>query len=757
MPISITNKNFINDYGTLPFYKANAGDSTSIELTLFETIRVESGIQSILSYNPSTKTITWASGNFLTEGFRVGDGINIEVTDNTGAVISTSNVNINVCEPSFIVHSGTITWYDPANNENVNIVVEYKSPNNLKRNGLYLDVNHVQNNAEGTEFSLIDGEVTRLIFDVTSTTTGSIVNGIQTGLKSGQFNLTGNIEDLTIYPNEIREYKLTIDVIQSGIYDVTKFDFSNCLKLYLKFNWQRDFGDPNNQYQYIFNDNADTGWYDEAFNTGVIDSTLVQGINNLDYSIVNTGQIEIDSSSLIIGFGASYVPIDEDYYKNQPYTQSELGMTNSTKSGTAPIILSGVTNPEGANYQITFSNPNTIGTITTWDYEVTFDSDFVNFMDTRAEGDKLFYIWAKYGNVNLLLFQDQLTKAEKPGDPLQMVVHNFVDHSQNITDTFTTQNGFTGNTEDDIAFIGKFLVPINSNIESVTATIEAYNSVSEESFTLQSTFFDFGSVPQVFGYYPVDITQEVITTLPTTSVKRNALLNRDNSIDTGTDYGIKIYVPFLYRWEYWIPQTNADGEFYPNEQTKNWVPYDNTANWNIRFKVSGIIDGLESTFEDDIIIKDYDSDANIEQTFELYRDIDNSLVDVIVEGELHRIVAYHTLNNGYYWNAPDLWGMITIEPTESSPRYICSTIVPFDNDIANPLTPLSSLFCDVSFPSPNVVKLECYFDSNKINLQNGVKFTTKIKGCMLNPAFVKLKTDGTIKQTTDGLPKLITF
>jgi hypothetical protein len=757
MPISITNKDYINDYGTLPYYKANAGDSTQVELTFFETIRAESGIQSILSYNPSTKTITWASGNFLTEGFRVGDDIQIEVTDNTGAVIATSNVTINVCEPSYIIHSGTITWYDSAAGENVSITVTYKSPSNLKRNGLYLDINHVENATQGTEFSLIDGEVTRLTFDVTGTTTGSVINGIQTGLKSGQFIVVGNIEDLTTYPNDIREYKVTIGVVQSGIYDVTKFDFSNCLKLYFKFNWQRDFGDPNNQYQYILSDNADTGWYDEAFNTGVIDATLVQGINDLDYSIVNTGQIEIDSASSIIGFGASYVPTDDEYYKNQPFSQSELGMTNPTQSGTAPITLNGFTNPSGANYQIIFSNPNTIGTITTWDYEVTFDSDFVTFMDARGEGDRLFYIWAKYGNVNLLLFQEQLTKQEKPGDPLQMVVHDFVDHSENITDTLTTQNGFTGNTEDDVAFIGKFLVPINATIESVTATIEAYNSVSGESFILQSNLFDFGSVPQVFGYYPVDISQEVITTLPTTSVKRDALLVRDNSVDTITEYGIRIYVPFLYRWEYWIPQANADGEFYPNQQTKNWVPYDNTANWNIRFKVSAIINGLESTFEDDITIKDYDSDANIDQQIKLYRDIDNSLVTVVVEGELHKVVATHTLTNGFYWNPADIWGMITIEPTESSPRWISSTIVPFDNDILNPLTPISGSFCSISFPSADVVRLECYFDSNKINLENGVKFTTKIKGCMIDPAFVKLLTDGSIKLTTDGLPKLLTF
>lgn len=756
MPITIINKDYINDYGTLPYYKANAGDSTQVEITLLESIIVSSSIQSILSYNPSTKTITWSSGNFLTEGFRVGDDILIEVTDSSGAVIASSTVSINVCEPSYIIHSGTITWYDSTANENVSIKVSYKDTN-IKRNGLYLDINHVENSAQGTEFSLIDGEITRLTFDVTGTTTGSVVSGVQTGLKSGQFVVVGNIEDLTTYPNDIRKYKVTIGVVQSGIYDVTKFDFSNCLKLYFKFNWQRTFGDPNNQYEYTLNDNADTGWFDEAFNTGIIDATLVQGINELDYSLVNTGQIQIDSASSIIGFGASYVPTDEEYYKSQPYSQSELGMTNPTQSGTAPITLNGFANPDGANYQIVLSNPTIIGTVTTWDYEFTPNAQFIDFMDSRDDGDRLFYVWAKYGNVNLLLFQDQLTKQEKPGDPLQMVVHEFVDHSENITDTLTTQNGFTGNVEDDIAFIGKFIVPIGANIENVTASIEAYNSVSGESFTLQSVFFDFASVPQVFGYYPINASQEVITTLPNTSVKRDALLVRDSSVDTTTEYGFRLYVPFLYRWEYWLAQSNANGEFYPDNQTKDWVPYGNTTNWGLRFKVSGFIDGELSTFEDDLTIKDYDSDANILQEIQLIRDVDSSLIDVVVEGELHRVVATHTLVNGYYYFSPELWGMITIEPTESSPRWICSTIVPFDNDVLNPLTPLNGLYCDISFPSPDVVRLECYFDSNKINLENGVKFTTKIKGCMIDPAFVKLKTDGTIKLTTDGLPKLLTF
>lgn len=104
----------------------------------------------------------------------------------------------------------------------------------------------------------------------------------------------------------------------------------------------------------------------------------------------------------------------------------------------------------------------------------------------------------------------------------------------------------------------------------------------------------------------------------------------------------------------------------------------------------------------------------------------NQVVDVIVENELHKIKAYHGLNVGT-WNQSFVWGMITIEPTESNPRWICSTVVPFDNNLSNPLTPISGLYATLTFPSANIALIECYFNPNKINLSNGVKFTSKIK------------------------------
>ena len=93
-----------------------------------------------------------------------------------------------------------------------------------------------------------------------------------------------------------------------------------------------------------------------------------------------------------------------------------------------------------------------------------------------------------------------------------------------------------------------------------------------------------------------------------------------------------------------------------------------------------------------------------------------------------RVRGTHTLTSGN-WNQSSVWGMITIEPYESAQRWICSSIIPFDNNASNPLTPITGLLASLTFPSINVAVFECFFDSTKINLSNGVKFTSKIKGC----------------------------
>ena len=100
--------------------------------------------------------------------------------------------------------------------------------------------------------------------------------------------------------------------------------------------------------------------------------------------------------------------------------------------------------------------------------------------------------------------------------------------------------------------------------------------------------------------------------------------------------------------------------------------------------------------------------------------------------------------------------MITVEPTESSPRYLVSTVVPYDYNPSNPLSPISGVLVDISYPTPDVAVMECYFDPTIMDLSNGVKFTTKIKGCASTENLVnKSTTDNVTKFTTWGETKQI--
>jgi len=292
--------------------------------------------------------------------------------------------------------------------------------------------------------------------------------------------------------------------------------------------------------------------------------------------------------------------------------------------------------------------------------------------------------------------------------------------------------------------------------ESITYNIEAYNTVTQEDFTLNSCFFNIATVPMVGGMYILNQTQTVQNTLPSTSEKRIASLVLEPSLDTLTEYGIKVYFPFLLRWEYWLQQINADADFYPNYQTKNWVPYGNTGDWQIRLKIELVKDGLSYIFTDEIIDKDYDSDPNINQNIELFIDSTGQNVQIVTEGMLMRVIGYHNLVSGY-WDYPNLWGQITVEPTESNPRFISSTHIDYDGNPSNPLIPLvGETKCKMTLTSPTTIELECLFNPDLIDLSNGVKFTTKIKGCKTDILpNKKITTDNIEKITTDNQQKII--
>jgi hypothetical protein len=438
MPITILEKEYTDVYGnSLPFYQSNAGDKTLVKYKILEQFLVISNSQNVLSLNFLENTITWSSGNWLKEGFVVGDVVQIRKYDSLGTQIASDSATI-------IAVYGTnntvlkLNDLDPVIQPNIaNQEILAVGQGTVYRAKEFLaTINHVVSGSTGSEFSLIDGEVTAFRFNVGNVAgfpilipNNTILAGEQIGKHSGQFKVNAQIRFTDQQPFQLGfpnffgfVYYLELEVINSGIYNQSNFDFNQCLKLHHKFEYARELGQPFNRGTLILSDDANTGWYDEAYNIGITDGQLVQGISTLAFDSPTTATIVVESTTPIsdLGIGACYIPQDEDYYKNKIPSQSVFSMcVPSTPLFATPMISP--TNPDGALYQIDINSATQTGN--QWEVEITFtpNTQFDEFLTGREEGDRLFYVWVQIGSQNLLVFNGQLESNPPIGGVIDMV------------------------------------------------------------------------------------------------------------------------------------------------------------------------------------------------------------------------------------------------------------------------------------------------------------------------------------------------
>jgi hypothetical protein len=755
MPVQILNKNFLDVTGSnTPYYISNSGDRLTFELTIESVIRATT-LSGPFFLDGVLNTITSSNFDFYAEGFRIGDTVQITQRDTYGTSINTWTTGLNFVDADTLDVGTMISWYNPGAGEWLEVV-------SLRRRGdMEIYFNHVLNSGSGSAASLIDGQATRATFTGLSTLlVGNTVIGNLVGFQSGQFLESAEIERLPDPAGVgFTSFKLTLIFSNSGLYSAAWFTSLECLKVYLKLLWSATGSEIANRYEYIFNDDANTGYLNEPHNTDVIDATLIQGLNSIDYQNPTTGDIIVSGTFSFLGIGAAYMPIEDAYFKNRPFSQSNITMLTASRDVSTPLSTSFL-NEYGAAYNILINSVTTVGLLTTINVTITPNPAFYTFIDGRDEGDRLFYVWLKAGNLNLTVFSDQLEILPPVGGPLIMVnSYAFKDHSENTINTNLDSDLYEANIEDDLAYSGRFLLNKNEVIELFEVEIIAQDAATLDEFTLQKVVYNFSGVPvSGDGRYLLNESQNIITSLPLTSEKRNSSLILDPSLNTLTQYGVQIYYPFLLRWEDWLTQINANVDFWPN-QTKNWTPYDDLGTWGVKLRLTLVKNGLSYIHYRDVVIKDYDSDPIIDQQIELFIDSSNLNVGIVTEGLLMRVVATHTLTDASSWDTLATWGQITVEPFQSAQRHILSTVVPFDNNTANPLTPLSGLLMPITYPAPNIARMECYFNPDAINLVNGCKFTTKIKqNCKGEAGIVKTTSPDDIdKTTTAGIQKTLSI
>ena len=750
MPVLLTNKEYIDGFGNITtYYKTNAGDFCTLSLDFETNIRVNNQTNPLF-LDPSTNQITSSSVNWLDEGFRSGDTVRFTRYSSGGGVLFQWTTTITALTATMMDVGTVPQWAVQANGEFM--VIEVTSRN---RDDLDVYFNQVLNSMSGGIYSMIDAEPTRINFaGVDSLAVSGTINGTLIPNQSGQFLESAQLSRLANPSTYTKKYNLILNFYNSGIYDPAWFATGECLKNIVQLSWAAIDNEPFNRYLYTYNENGDSGYFNEGYNSEISDVTLISGISSLDYSVASSHNIVITASAGFEGVGAAYVPIDSTYYKNNQYDQQSLTMLFYTQAISTTAIPSEL-NPSGAFYELKLNGPVTsIGSIYTVPLDFIPDPSFTQFMDSREIGDRRMQIWCKFGNTNALVFDGQVTSEAAGDEPLTMEQNIFIDHSDNTTSSTLTTYGYEADTEDDLAFCGVTLFKLNDEYDTLTASIVARNTVTEDEFTLTSAFWDISSIPFVGGVYQMSIAAQSVpvqSQLPTTSEKRTAFITLDGTYDTMTHYGVRMYFPFLLRWEYWLQQLNANVIFYP-DQNKNWQNYQSVTNWELQIKIRLTSPNSNYVFYDTVLDKDYNkNDGNLIQDIQLERVSTGQIVGVVTEGEMMKVIGTHTLNDGSIWDYPNVWGMITVEPFEASQRWISSTVIDFDFDSNNPLTPLAGeTKCKMTWTAPNQITLECLFNPDKINLSNGVSFTTKIKGCQDYNNPYKLLTDGQYKMMTDG-------
>ena len=744
----------------------NVGDRFRLELEVKTSISVDTSETEL--YKFTSTQISAPNYNFLAGGFRVGDEINVRTDSLTSGTLTNAGIYTitGITETTITVNTSINFWYDPANE----FLTVLALPQNLTTGGyqylkgLTTSLNFVETNNPGNTSSVIDGENILVTFeDLTNIFGGSNSDGNQVGNKSGAYIESSKVFDLSNSLNTVfKQYRIEIIFILTGAYRPDLFELGNTLNPYIEINLSREPLATNNLFTLPILEVGNLGYFNEPYNIGSQTFNVIDSINELDYQTGGSYDFSIEStipgtgpSPVPWGFGAMYISTSASYYKNKPETQSELSMVIPTS--TINITASSSLNPDGAGYDLQIINQNTVGNVFSGTLVFTPNPEFNVFMQGREDGDRRLVVWVKINDVNIVIADVQADIIPTVAGPFILTSTKFFDHSQNVNEYLPSANelSYEANIEDDLAFLCKFDLAFNTKLTSIQGEIVAYNIVTEDEFTLQNVTFDTEGIPVIGGKYVFNESNTVFSQLPNTSVKEVATLKLDPANDTATTYGAVFYLPFIYRWEYWIAQLNANNDFYPDNQNKNWVPYGTTGNWRLRVKMSKVEGLLEYINRIALDIKDYDSNPDITQSLEIIRVSDGNTINVVLANEDQLVKGRHILTNGGTWDQASVWGQITIEPTESNPRYISSTILPFDNDVNNPLTPISGLYATLTFPSPDTALIECNLDPTKMDISDGCKITTKIKGCAINSQVTKVTTNDEIKVTTSDDIKIL--
>ena len=748
MPILVTNE----DYNGFVSLRANAGDWVRSQVKFETRFSKGSGVSNTCSYIElgGQQFLQFQQGDWGDEGFLDGDPITIQFTSNGNPFTYNNTVSYISGNALYLVNpfpfaSGVV--FPTTNLISGILVVSNKTPNaigfefNLTPNG-------------GTNMgSVVDGELTRFeLQNVDQMVAGTSLPMTQLTAFSGSL-----IKEITLtFDGQVGDFfrGFQIDfkffqwgVIKDGYPEPNYYDQADHIAPISNFIVYSDYGNPNGIIsKKSENTQANTGGFNENYNGGVSNyqpigiswfNSLGDPIDKLDYSGVSTFEAIVNApnqsnTNSRYNLGLLWRPIDGTYYQNkavQNLGNNLLVLAPETTfiadGSISPVTFQGYEDENGARwdfsniqFELTGVDELTIrGTISP---NPAAGSLFSNVPD----GGRLSTLWVSIGNyqlsgsasdrVSLTLFNDDNYDAPILGVQIPNVVDQFlIDHGGNDV---TIPNPQT-TTEDDVLFRSRFRLNEGTPYEGIRARIFAYNTVTEEEFTLEDIFMSFASVPFIGNQFQPNINYPRGFNLPPSSDRNAIRLYRDPSLDSAGLYGLVLEYGYLSDWRYWLDQDNVSNDFFDpllnnNGFNKNWQRFSNSGDWIVQLGYYTRLNGVDDFNFQDLGIRPYE-DEDVTPSWGLEVLSTNTFPNDFVDNELHEVTATLVWNVGSYSNP---WAEMTIEYYEAGNRNLISSVLNHGGVTSNPLQPLAGLsILDMQFPAANIAVLKALVDTNLID------------------------------------------
>ena len=742
-------------YNSLNSLYANAGDWVDCTFEFSTKFYIGSGISAPFTYtNTGTQFfISSPTIDFGADGFIAGDTIRIEYTHYLGGgfqsyvrvidFVNGGNLFLTVALPTSL---NSLVF--PTNGVMSGMSISaLKSPDAVE-----VEINLAPNGTTTTN-SVIDGSTTRLEYPTSSAMAVSdVVDMAQLGYKSG--GLVKDVQLTYVADNSAsgyRDWKITYKMLQWGVIkdgfsEPNYYDNTECLAPAVKIRAFSQYGNPNGLLSgESENDEANTGGFDENYNGGVNNyafnsiiwtDLLGNVIDAVDYSASSnfTATITqaVQSTTLSkYNIGLLFRPVDGSVYQNLTTNLGENLLLNAPDvdflHSTTPntTVYAGYQNSVGAAWGLTNLQFTQSGGTLTISGQVQPNAACSTYFANFPDGERLTTLWVGLSNhlttaqysdrVNVKIFNADNIDAPIKGVQIPDVVNEFLFDHANIN--ITTNPSPQTTTEDDVLYKSDFRLVDNVDYEGIRTRIFAYNTVTQEEFTLENNFFSFANVVNINGQFQPNITINRGFNLPPATDRNVLKLIRDTSLDVAGKYGVQLTYGFLNDWRYWLAQAGVDNDFFNitqsnNGQNKDWQHYSNSGNWIIRLSYYTSVNGVEDFNNYAVGINPYEADLNVTTANTFLIDSLGQNATSLLDDHIHTMTSVCTWNANYL----NAWAEVTIEDYESGNRWVISSVLPQGNITNNPLKPiLGGTKLDLQILG-NTATLKCKIDTNFIDV-----------------------------------------